>query len=339
MMKLPRICICGGGNIAHSLAAVLSERESVSVFTRSPARWANVLSYDVGQSNTKRWCCCTLNPTDDLRVVAEAECVFVCLPRFAIDSLLSRIDPVLHAGQVVAFVPAPAGMEAVVERNLSKGVDTIGFQRVPYISRIREYGHAVWISDVRSVSKLAFSRPEIADHWSSFVEKRIGGHVEKLSSFLSFTFSNSNPLLHPSRIVTLLRGGKNGVYTACPYFYAEWTDESSYFYVDADREMYEVFCAYSAESAATDYESALVHYESRTPEEITRKIRSIESLRPILAPWVKNEAGLWEPDYESRYFREDIPYGTRVIKRYAEEKGICTPTIDYLIEAVMRARG
>ena len=152
-----------------------------------------------------------------------------------------------------------------------------------------------------------------------------------LSSFTSFVFSNSNPLLHPARLVELLHGGDMGVYERCPYFYAEWTDKSSEYYIVADREMYEVFNACAPESASVDYESVLEHYGVVNAAELTAKIRSIESFKKIRAPWKENSSGQWEPDFNSRYFTEDIPYGTRIIQQYARKAGIETSMIDYMI--------
>lgn len=336
-MTAPRICICGGGNIAHALAAVFSERESVSVFTRFPERWGDRISYEVESSNTMRECRYKLNPTHDLKFVAAAECLVVCVPRFAMRDLLNTIDSAVHCGQTVFFIPGPAGMEEIVGGYLARGIDTVGFQRSPFVARIREYGHSVWVSCARSVSRLAFSRAEIAEQWIRFAESMIGGRMETLSSFLTFTFSNSNPLLHPCRLVELLKGGRNGVYDNCPFFYRDWTDASSRLYIQADREMYRAFMTYASEADVADYESVLSHYEAATPEELTTKIRGIESLRAIAAPWKRDADDLWRPDFTSRYFTEDAPYGTRVIRDYATAKHIQTPTIDFLISVVRNA--
>lgn len=334
----PKVCICGGGNIGHSLAASLSEYGPVTVFTRQPDRWADRLEYEKGESCERHVCKYTLLATDSLSAVSEADVVFVCLPRFAIADLLKRIDPALHAGQTVIFCPTPAGMNEIVDGYSARGIDTVGIQRVLYVSRIREYGRLVWIADVsKAVIRMAFSRSEIADFWMGFVASHFGCKVGRLSSFLTFTFSSSNPLIHPSRLVALLKGGDNGVYRECPYFYAEWTDASSRLFIKADEEMLAVFKAYSEEAAKTDYEPALVHYESTNVEELTRKFRSITALKPILAPWKQNAAGLWEPDFSSRYFTEDVPYGTKIIQDYARRVGVPTPTIDFLVDTITKA--
>ena len=44
--------------------------------------------------------------------------------------------------------------------------------------------------------------------------------------------------------------------------------------------------------------------------------------------------GGWCPDWNSRYFTEDIPFGTRIIQECARQLGIPTPTIDFLVSFI-----
>ena len=333
MQDKTKICICGGGHIAHSLAAVLSDDgEPVYVYTRNPQLWGSSLMYEKGAAHVLHKSKGRLSVSNDVGIIRDCNCIVIALPRFAIEEVLVKLDPVLHEGQTVVFIPAPSDMEKVVEKLAIRGIDTLGFQRVPYVARTISYGHSVWISDVRNEHKIAFSRGGIVGKWGRFFESKLGGRVVELSSFLSFTFSNSNPLLHPARLVELLKGGDCGKYDRCPLFYAEWTDASSELYVKADEEMFAVFRAYAPEYAMSDYESVFDHYEVSSSHALTQKIRTISSLKNILAPWVQI-GDKWEPDYKSRYFTEDIPFGTKMIQRYAKKVGIAVPTIDYMIES------
>ncbi len=331
-----RICICGGGHIAHSLVAACGRFCDVSVFTRRPYKWNDRLEYQIGDG-PKEITAGHVFASNNPQIVADSDVIVIALPRFAIDDELAKIMPFLRKGQSVVFIPAPAGMEQIVSKLSMLGVETVAFQRVPFVARVVRYGHSVWMGSVRSISRLALSDGSRKEMWKTFVEHFIGGEVQFLSSFLIFTFSNSNPLLHPSRLVELLRNGNQGVYEKCPYFYAEWTDVSSEHYVKADAEMYAAFMAYSKVTVENDYESALDHYESKTPQELTCKMRSIESLKQILAPWKQRHDGLWEPDFTSRYFTEDVPFGTSVIQKYAHKARVCTPTIDMLISEITKA--
>lgn len=328
----PTVCVCGGGHIGHALVALWGALGAVSCLTRRPEQWGKKLSYQVGSAPWRETqeIFVSSNPA----IVSQHALIVIALPRFAIIDELQRIAPFLCAGQTVVFIPGPAGMEEIVAQLQTHGVSVIAFQRTPVVSRITEYGHAVRIGAPRRVNKLALSNTVQYAEWKAYFEWCFGGEVSALASFLSLTLSNSNPLLHPARIVPLLDGGVNGCYPQCPYFYAEWTDESSRLYLAADDEMRQIFQAVSPATFLQDYESALVHYEATNITELTAKIRSIPSLHEILAPWKLGDDGLWHPDYTSRYFTEDVPFGTKIIQRYAHKVGISTPVIDSLITRI-----
>lgn len=326
------VCICGGGNISHSLAAAFGRYANVGIFTRRPEEWSRKLEYRIADCSWTK----TIGEiivSDNPAMVNTAKVIIIALPRFAVEQELLMIEPHLHSGQAIVFIPAPPGLEKVIDKLGCRDVEVIGFQRVPFISRISQYGKSVCIGTVRSCSRVAFSDTKRISYWKDYFEKNIGGRVERLHSFSSFTFSNSNPLLHPSRLVELLR---NNAYETCPLFYAEWGDMASRLYIAADKEMYEVYKVYDPESAKRDYESVLDHYCVNTEVDLTNKIRSIEAFKKILSPYRRYEDNLWRPDFDSRYFTEDIPYGTEIILDKASLVGIETPTIKYLVSEIER---
>ena len=325
-----KVCICGGGNIGHSLVAAFGRYGDVGVLTRRPEEWSEHLRFQIADGvceETKGH----VIASSDASIISEATVIVVALPRFAIKQELAKIEPFLHSGQTLVFVPAPAGMEEIVDQMTNKGVEVIGFQRVPFISRIKEYGKLVGMGAVRSVHKIAVSNDSKKDFWAEYFAAQIGGSVEFLFSFLSFTFSNSNPLLHPARLVELLQRES---YEKCPLFYAEWGDMASELYLAADNEMKKVFEACNAEAARFDYESALDHYEVSNSAELTKKIRSIEAFKSIVAPYKRSEDGLWRPDFTSRYFTEDVPLGTSVIQEYGYKVGVDTPILDFVVKSI-----
>ena len=322
------VFIYGGGNIAHSLAAAISMHQPVNVITRRPEAWGDRLAW--AQNGKVGHCKYDVRATSDVEGISQADLIFIALPQFAIDESLGKILPNMKQGATVVFVPAPAKCGEYAQLIKSAGGNIVGFQRVPYIARILAHGHNVQISGARVVHRLAVSDDKLKDMWTNICARWFDGATEYLSSFMTFAFSNSNPLLHPARLKVLLGGGDNGKYKECPYFYAGWTDESSELYIAADKEMRKVFSTCAPEAAACDYESVLKHYGVTTAQELTDKIRSIESFRSILAPWKKGQDGMWEPDLDSRYFTEDIPFGTKIMQEYARRNSIPVPTIDKL---------
>lgn len=323
-----KICVFGGGNIAHSLAAKLSDSQSVSVILLPNEHWSDRLSYEQdGVLRSSKYC---ISATSDASIAVGMDVIFIALPQFAVQSALDRLDPFLQEGQTIVILPAPARMSEYADRLIKKGVKVVALQRVPYISRILSYGVSVRISNDRSEHKIAVSDAKMKDELAQLIPMWFGGKVSYLSSFMVFAFNNSNPLLHPSRLIVLFRDWRNKVYAYNPPFYAEWTDESSEIYIAADLEMRSVMECCPQVDLERDYESVMDHYGVKSARELTEKIRSIPSFKPILSP-MKEEMGKWVPDFTSRYFTEDIEFGTKTIQSFARQFGVLTPQIDGLI--------
>ena len=51
---------------------------------------------------------------------------------------------------------------------------------------------------------------------------------------------------------------------------------------------------------------------------------------------MKAVEGGYQPDFSSRYFREDFPYGLAIIHRLAHQHGVEVPHIDNVYEWGMR---
>lgn len=324
------VCVYGGGNIAHSIAAKISQAQPVTVITRQPARWARRISFEQGgKVFGSRFDICA---TNDAGVVAAADLIFVALPQFATEGALDGIIPHLKHGSTVVFVPAPARISRYAESLALRGAKVVGFQRVPYISRIAEYGRDVKISDDREVHRIVISSSLMKNEWNERCVNWFGGRADYLSSFLALAFSNSNPLLHPSRLVVLFRDWRSKRYQYNPPFYGEWTDESSELYVNADCEMREVMAHFPIDMS-TDYESVLDHYGVKRACELTNKLRSIVAFKTILSPMLQAADG-WVPDFESRYFTEDVQFGLAEMLKLADAVGVPVPTMRLLYDGV-----
>jgi hypothetical protein len=260
----------------------------------------------------------------------DADIVFIALPQFAFEDVMTAIAPIAHAGQTFCFVPAPSKSAFYAERLMARGAKVVAFQRVPFIARTIEYGSSVNISSPRSELALMVSSSKLKDEWSARCLQWFGCGTRYLSSFLVAAFSNSNPLLHPSRLVELFKDWNGSPYRSAPLFYADWTDESSRLYIDADREMAEIMRHYQVIDMENDYESVLVHYGVSNYSELTMKIRSIPSFLTIESP-MREVNGGWVPNVTSRYFTEDVPFGTTTIQSCARCANVAIPTIDNLI--------
>ena len=137
------ICICGGGNLGHVMAGYLAAQgiHRVSVLTGHPEKWSSSLKINVKKPNGTE----TLNGELNLvtssaeRVIPDADLVFICLPGPHIKAMLAGIKPYLNKNTIVGSIVSNTGFFFHAHELIPKQT-VFGFQRVPFISRIVEYG-------------------------------------------------------------------------------------------------------------------------------------------------------------------------------------------------------
>jgi hypothetical protein len=69
----------------------------------------------------------------------------------------------------------------------------------------------------------------------------------------------------------------------------------------------------------------------RDTTDLVSMLRTSAVHRGITHPMKINNVGKYEPDFESRYLSEDLPYGLIVQKGLAEICGVPTPGMDFII--------
>ena len=135
-----------------------------------------------------------------------------------------------------------------------------------------------------------------------------------LPNYLCITLTPSNPILHTTRLYSMFRDYSEGeFYDRNMLFYEEWTLESSKFLIECDAELQKL-CR-EIEKYGLDLKtvrSLKEHYAVRDEISMTSKIRSISSFKGLTSPMKQTENG-WIPDFSSRYFSADFPYGLKII--------------------------
>ena len=158
--------------------------------------------------------------------------------------------------------------------------------------------------------------------------------IHLLGSYYEVSLSNSNPLLHPSRLYSLWKDWHEGVtYDRIPLFYEEWTEEAARLYIEMDNELQVLLEQLPVRKGSIA--TVLNYYESTDAITLAQKLRSIEAFKGILSPMQKVE-GNYVPDFHSRYFTEDFPYGLAIVHRLTHEKGVPSPTIDMIYDWGMK---
>ena len=324
------ITICGGGNLGHVVAGYLSSQSAnaVSLLTSRPREWSPSLEVRDCHGITYHASLHAISASA-ADVIPGAQMVLLCLPGYAIQPMLTAIAPYLDPSAWVGSVVSSTGFFFQAMEHLRPGQPLFGFQRVPFISRIVEYGHLAELKGYKDSLSVAALPPEGKTEEASIfgvLENLFHVPVRRLGSIYEASLSNSNPLLHTSRLYTMWHDWRPGVYyPANPMFYSDWTIEASRLYIAMDDELQLLARALGLPPGSIP--TVLDYYESTDASSLTAKLRSIEGFRGISSPMRHTSAG-WEPDFQSRYFREDFPYGLRYPWQLAKEHKISTPNID-----------
>ena len=328
-----KICICGGGNLGHVCAGFLANRgHQVSILTTKPERWSSELKIVApDKAFTGNLTLVTSKPQE---AIPQAEIVLICLPGFAIHDELFSIKPYLSKGCIIGSVVSSTGFFFEAFSILPADIPIFGFQRVPFISRIIEYGKEAELKGYKETLHVAIEHTTDKDSIRKELETLFEKPVSLAESYYEVSLSNSNPLLHPSRLYTMWKDWQPGiVYSRNPQFYAEWTMEASVLLIQMDDEFQQLLKALGLKPGCIP--TILDYYESADAVSLTQKLHDIRAFQGILSPMKAVEGG-WIPDFTSRYFTEDFPYGMRFIVETAHEQNVKIPTIEEVYQWGLR---
>jgi len=324
-----RIAIIGGGSQAHILAGFLGSQENVSIniLTRRPKDWGKIFTtFDLSDKQyTAELGIISDKPED---VIPQSDLIFFCLPGFAVKEQLIRIRPFVTNNHILGSAFSGTGFFFDVLELFGADVRCFGFQRVPFTGRVKEYGKSATLKGYKpflAVAHLNCNEEYLAEQLSELFKVE----VRLLNNILEATLSNSNPILHPSRLYVLYKDWYDQkLYDKEELFYENWDDESSKLWIACDGELQAITQTFET---PVNIETVLSYYGCKDYRSLTTKLRSIKPFMGVKTPMIKVDNGfILNGAY--RYFTEDIPYGLVIIKSIAEQTGIETPHINQLIE-------
>lgn len=326
-----RICICGGGSLGNVIAAWTAAHKfaTTDIYTGNPEKWSHTITAHTPEGDILKGETGTIS--NDPAIVTDADIVLLCYPGYLIAPTLKAIGPYLKPHTYVGSVFSATGFFFEAQKYLNSAQPLWGFQRVPFIARVRKYGHSADLLGYKSLLKIAVENVSEADKqkFAATVEQWFKCPVSLLTNYYEATLSNSNPLLHPARIYSLFGGENEGrAYPHRVLFYKEWTDTASELLIAMDRELFRLLEVLPVTQGFLP--EILDYYESSDAASLTAKIKSIPAFQGIESPMVQGSDGLFRPDTASRYFTEDFPYGLRIVHDLAHRHNIHTPTIDHI---------
>lgn len=326
-----KICICGGGNLGHVVAGFIAaqKKHEVCLLTRHPEQWSQDLIIEAPAETTYSGHLNGLFSNAE-QAVSDADIILLCLPGYAIRETLLQIKDYVQSDAAVGSVVSSTGFFFEAMELLPASQPLFGFQRVPFISRIIEYGHKARLMGYKDSLNLAIERTEHPERLRDTLADMLQTPIQLLGSYYEASLSNSNPLLHPSRLYTLWKDWHEGdIYPRVPFFYEEWTEETAQLYIQMDNELQSLLDLLPVRKGSIA--TVLDYYESTDAVSLAKKLRSIEAFKGILSPMKQVEGG-YIPDFQSRYFTEDFPYGLAIVHRLTHEKGVPSPTIDMVYD-------
>lgn len=347
------VAVCGGGNLGHVFAGLLSARPDLDVrlLVSSPERAALIeagLAEHGGIRVRRREGDVVGRPAlvtaDPARAVADAHIVLMCLPTSVEAACLARIAPHLRDGAIVGSIPAPGGFQWIVRDVLGasrSAVTVFGVGAIPWMCKLRRPGCEVEILGGKAVN----GQVTLGDGARSGVVSDILAHLTgmpfvALDSFLPITLNPGNQLLHPGILYAMVTDNGDQPFPEAPLFYEGLSERAAGVLEALSGELMAIRGRLEAADAKLDLSSVLplqlsvqVAYGSDVADPTTLRstIATNRAYAGIRTPVVRTDGG-WVPDPNSRFFQEDVPFGLVVLKGIAALGDVPTPTLDTVLE-------
>lgn len=322
-----RVTIVGGGNLGLACAARMAAVGlDVTLYTSNPEKWS--LDVAVADCNGQTFFGHLVRVTEDPKTAADSELVYLCLPGHVIKDKLVALTPYLLQGTPIASVFSADGFFFIAEEVLGAQWPVLGFQRVPFIARTKCPYKLGGITGYRKALLLAHRNVDDPERWRRLFEMSFGTPTRLLDNFYEAALANSNPVIHPARLMSLRREiEQDGPFKRIPLFYEEWDDVASEYAINLDAELRVL-----AASRGVSLTPFLEYYESHDARSLTLKIRSIPAFTGILSPILANG----ELDFSSRYIQADICISLQTIVSLSRETGLVVPCAEAILGSFVR---
>ncbi len=349
------ITICGAGNAAQTLIALLAaDRETqVTVFapladeaallSAASAPEGLAVTFAGGETAVGRPQRVT---TDPRSAAQDADLVLLALPAFAHESILRALAPNLRPAVWIGALPARGGFDWMARAVLGltdEASPTVlfGLQTLPWACRIQSWGRRVEVLGTKAEVDLAAWPATCAGTIAEVVQRLIGVNVRTVPSFLALTLANTGQIIHPGIMYGLFHAWDGLPFTAdaTPAFYGGVDDETAAVLQALSDEVQTICRALERTNPELDLSSVdtLIGWLLRSyagqihdPSTLRSAFNTNRAYAGLRAPMMRSGEG-YSPAFDSRYLSEDVPYGLLVTRGIGELAGVATPAIDNVI--------
>lgn len=219
---------------------------------------------------------------------------------------------------------------------------------MPFNCRIDEFGRRVKCQVLKQRYDITTMPLSNQDKCVSIVKDILPkSEVGTLGAIVAATLVPLNAIIHPARMYTLLtvhnqwEPGKT--LPENPLFYESMTEADTQNQLNANNELDEIIKALNAAGIQCNVPNCY-NFLAKTYDGVTGSYPQVEKPTPadLCKLWsgpqykgfkcpLKAEGDAWVPDFENRYFTEDIPCGLCAYKGLADIFGVKTPFIDEMV--------
>lgn len=325
------VTIVGGGNVGTQFAVHCSSTgNEVTIYTSKPEKFKKELMIVDENNDVVYKGKIVLATNDPERAFKFADLIFITYPSFKLEEISNIIYPYVKKNVKICLVPGTGGGEWYFRKCIEKGAIIFGLQRVPSVARLVKYGEVVKAVGYRKELKLASIPNKYGKECKRIIDNIFKMNTIIVPNYLNITLTPSNPILHTTRLKTLFDDYYDGkVYDKIPLFYEDWNDKSSELLLKCDNEVQKICKKIDVD--LSEVKSLKEHYESKNEQELTNKMRSIESLKGLETPNIQLKNG-YIPDFSSRYFSADFPYGLEILVQVGNLAGVEIPNMKETLE-------
>lgn len=324
-----KVTMIGGGNLGTLLGAAFAYRgNEVTVHTSKPEKFSKEI--EIYNNEEKLLFTGTLSKITNSweEAIKGADLIWVTVPPQLFIETAKAMEPYVSEGQMVGIIPGAGAAEFAFEPLIKKGIRFFGLARVPSIARLKEYGKSAYMlgpaPELLIGSIPAGNAKQICEEIQPLFEIR----CRPVANYLAVAFTPSNPVLHTSRIYAMFKDYIPGNhYPENELFYEKWTIDGAEVLLNCSDELQQLCKAIPMDMR--DVESMQARHNIRNPEELAARICSLDRLKGLYSPVVRDEIG-YVPDFDSRYFASDFSYGIKIMIETADLFDVPTPTMDLI---------
>lgn len=326
-----KICVVGAGNIGLALTSVLAlqNKHDVVLYTKKEFDPSKLIFKDI-ERNISHENLSFAVESDIKLALEDSDYIFCTYPAFLRKKFIDEAAKYIFKGSKIGFVPGYGGAEYMCNSLVDKGVTIFGLQRVPFVARQENQKIAAILSRKKELFVAAIPKKQ-TENICKDLEDLIGIPTVALKEYMAVTLTPSNPLLHLTGLYNVFKDYKAGdYYDRQLMFYAEWNDETSELLLEYDKELQEI-CKKLKPLNLEEVVPLRKYYEAPDAKAMTKKLKSIKAFEVVQVP-LYGKDGKFYPDFNSRMFIEDFPYGIAIIKYFAILTNVETPAINKILE-------